>query len=104
MSLLVFAPGFHVLEGLPCLHISHFGYEKGLNDLLAGGAPCPLARIDAVASCAVQRGSASGARAARNLARTSFTYTCWIYETKKQLFQTVQSAPQADRPILKPHF
>ena len=60
ISPLVFAPGFHIFEGLPCLHITHFGYEKGLNDLLPGGAPCPLARIDAAASCAVQRGPASG--------------------------------------------
>jgi hypothetical protein len=54
VSLQVFMLGFSVLEGLPCLHITHFGYETGLNDLLASGAPCPLAGLYAGASCAVR--------------------------------------------------
>ncbi len=51
---LAFAPGCHVCEGLPCLYIAHFECDKESNDLLTGGVPCPPARLDAGASCAVR--------------------------------------------------
>ncbi len=58
---LAFAPGCHVYEGLPCLYIAHFECDKESNDLLTGGVPCPLARLDAGASC----GAWPGLRLAR---------------------------------------
>jgi hypothetical protein len=60
---LAFAPGCHVCEGLPCLYIVHFECDKKSNDLLTGGVPCPLARLDAGASCGVR----SRLRAARQV-------------------------------------
>ena len=54
ISPLAFVPGFHVCEGLPCLHITHVGYDKGWNKLFASGTPCPLVRPDAGAGSAVR--------------------------------------------------
>jgi hypothetical protein len=54
VSPLVFVPGFHVCEGLPCLHITHVEHDKRWNELFVGGVPCLFARLDARSSCAVR--------------------------------------------------